>query len=180
MRASATSILGQGSWAGPGLQSRFPGTIVARSSSSVPDVTAPPLPAPFTLLALPPPASPGYAPPVTAPARRPIRKLLIANRGEIALRVIRAAHEAGSGPSGETIIAACRHTGADAVHPGYGFLSENPAFRKACDAAGVTFIGPPRPRLARHGRQGERTPHGASGRRPRHARRRCPWPRKAS
>ncbi len=44
---------------------------------------------------LPPPASPGYAPPVTAPAPRPIRTLLIANRGEIALRVIRAAHEAG-------------------------------------------------------------------------------------
>jgi acetyl-CoA carboxylase biotin carboxylase subunit len=113
---------------------------------------------------------------VTAPAPRPIKKLLIANRGEIALRVIRAAHEAGIrtvavysdadrgelhvrgaheavrlGPpppresylSIDAIIAACRHTGADAVHPGYGFLSENPAFREACDAAGVTFIGPP-------------------------------------
>jgi acetyl-CoA carboxylase biotin carboxylase subunit len=110
------------------------------------------------------------------PTPRPIKKLLVANRGEIALRVIRAAHEAGIrtvavysdadrvelhvraaheavrlGPpppresylSIEAVIAACRKTGADAVHPGYGFLSENPAFREACDAAGVNFVGPP-------------------------------------
>ena len=110
------------------------------------------------------------------PTLRPIKKLLVANRGEIALRVIRAAHEAGIrtvavysdadrvelhvraaheavrlGPpppresylSIEAVIAACRQTGADAVHPGYGFLSENPAFREACDQAGVNFVGPP-------------------------------------
>src|SRR5207249_2854765 len=110
------------------------------------------------------------------PAARPIRKLLIANRGEIALRVIRTAHEMGLrtvavwsdadrvelhvrgaheavrlGPPPpresyldiDAILAACKKTGADAVHPGYGFLSENPAFREACDAAGVTFVGPP-------------------------------------
>ena len=109
-------------------------------------------------------------------APRPIRKLLVANRGEIALRVIRAAHEAGIatvavysdadrvelhvrgaheavrlGPpapresylSIDAVIAACKKTGADALHPGYGFLSENAAFREACDAAGVRFVGPP-------------------------------------
>ncbi len=109
-------------------------------------------------------------------AARPIRKLLVANRGEIALRVIRAAHEAGlatvavysdadrvelhvrgaheavrigaSPPRDsylnvDAVLAACRRTGADAVHPGYGFLSENPAFREACDAAGIVFVGPP-------------------------------------
>jgi acetyl-CoA carboxylase biotin carboxylase subunit len=119
---------------------------------------------------------------VTAP--RPIRKLLVANRGEIALRVIRAAHEAGirtvavfsdadrvelhvrgaheavrlgPPPPGESylsidaLIAAARRTGADAVHPGYGFLSENPAFREACDAAGVTFVGPPASAMRRMG-----------------------------
>jgi acetyl-CoA carboxylase biotin carboxylase subunit len=101
---------------------------------------------------------------------------LVANRGEIALRVIRAAHErgiatvavwsdadrvelhvrgaheavriGGSSPKesyldGPALIAACRRTGADAVHPGYGFLSENPTFREACDAAGIVFVGPP-------------------------------------
>jgi acetyl/propionyl-CoA carboxylase alpha subunit len=119
---------------------------------------------------------------VTAP--RPIRKLLVANRGEIALRVIRAAHEAGIrtvavysdadrvelhvraaheavrlGPpppresylSIDAVLAACRKTGADAVHPGYGFLSENPAFREACDAAGVNFVGPPASAMRRLG-----------------------------
>jgi acetyl-CoA carboxylase biotin carboxylase subunit len=109
-------------------------------------------------------------------APRPIRKLLVANRGEIALRVIRGAHEAGVstvavfsdadrvelhvrgaheavrlGPApsresylnGDAVLAACRKTGADAVHPGYGFLSENAAFREACDRAGIVFVGPP-------------------------------------
>src|SRR5262245_7695363 len=107
---------------------------------------------------------------------RPIRKLLVANRGEIALRVIRAAHERGiktvaawsdadrvelhvraaheavrlgaSPPkdsylNAQALVAACEKTGADAVHPGYGFLSENADFREACDAAGITFVGPP-------------------------------------
>jgi acetyl-CoA carboxylase biotin carboxylase subunit len=109
-------------------------------------------------------------------APRPIRKLLVANRGEIAVRVIRAAHEMGirtvavfsdadrtelhvrgayeavrigaSPPRDsylnvDAILAACRRTGADAVHPGYGFLSENAVFREACDAAKVAFVGPP-------------------------------------
>ncbi|MBL9086527.1 MAG: acetyl-CoA carboxylase biotin carboxylase subunit [Planctomycetia bacterium] len=119
---------------------------------------------------------------MTAP--RPIRKLLVANRGEIALRVLRAAHEAGLatvavysdadrvelhvraaheavrlGPpppkdsylSIDAILAAAKATGADAVHPGYGFLSENAAFREACDAAGLTFVGPSAAAMRRMG-----------------------------
>ena len=102
-------------------------------------------------------------------------KILIANRGEIACRVMRTAHDLGYrtvavyseadrdarhvqladeavciGPapvgqsylSVEAILDAARRTGADAVHPGYGFLSENAAFAQACEAAGITFIGP--------------------------------------
>jgi acetyl-CoA carboxylase biotin carboxylase subunit len=105
-----------------------------------------------------------------------IRKILIANRGEIAVRVARTCKEMGIGtvaiysdadrgalhvrscdeavrvgppPSRESylviesVIAACKATGADAVHPGYGFLSENAKFARACASAGVTFIGPP-------------------------------------
>jgi acetyl-CoA carboxylase biotin carboxylase subunit len=107
---------------------------------------------------------------------RPIQKILIANRGEIALRVIRACRELGLatvavysdadraalhvaaadeayrlGPApasesylrGDLILAVAQQSGADAIHPGYGFLSENPAFAEACAAAGVKFIGPP-------------------------------------
>jgi propionyl-CoA carboxylase alpha chain len=103
------------------------------------------------------------------------KKILIANRGEIACRVIRSAQRMGIatvavysdadaealhvrmadesvpiGPAAaaesylkiERIVGACRATGADAVHPGYGFLSENPAFATALATAGVTFIGP--------------------------------------
>ncbi len=103
-------------------------------------------------------------------------KILIANRGEIACRVIRTAralgyrtvavysdadrdapHVAladeavhiGPAPAAESylqfnaILGACKATGADALHPGYGFLSENAAFAQACDDAGVVFIGPP-------------------------------------
>jgi acetyl-CoA carboxylase biotin carboxylase subunit len=102
-------------------------------------------------------------------------KVLIANRGEIAVRVIRACHELGIktvavhstadvdalhvklasesvciGPplakesylSSTTIMSAAVATGADAIHPGYGFLSENAAFAEICGSCGVTFIGP--------------------------------------
>jgi 3-methylcrotonyl-CoA carboxylase alpha subunit len=104
-----------------------------------------------------------------------MRKILIANRGEIACRVIRTAHAMGLetvavysdadaaaphvreatqaihiGPSpaaesyllAEKIIDAARRTGADAVHPGYGFLSENAQFAEQCASAGIIFIGP--------------------------------------
>ncbi|MBF9034223.1 biotin/lipoyl-binding protein [Rhodobacterales bacterium HKCCE2091] len=103
------------------------------------------------------------------------RKILIANRGEIAVRVIRTArrmgvatvaihsdadaaamhvamadeavHVGGSKPSesylrGDAVIAAAKATGAEAIHPGYGFLSENPDFVDAVEAAGLVFIGP--------------------------------------
>src|SRR5437763_2886046 len=103
------------------------------------------------------------------------KKILIANRGEIACRIIRTAHRMGiarvavysdadthalhvrmadeairigPAPSAESyldierIIDACRESGAEAVHPGYGFLSENPAFARALAKAGVTFSGP--------------------------------------
>src|SRR5215813_10922040 len=104
------------------------------------------------------------------------RKILIANRGEIACRIVRTARRMGIAtvvvysdadtealhvrladeavrigppPSAESylkiesIIEACRQSGAVAVHPGYGFLSENPAFARALAKAGVIFIGPP-------------------------------------
>lgn len=104
-----------------------------------------------------------------------LTKVLIANRGEIALRILRACREMGIatvavysdadartpavaladeavhiGPplsrksylNTERILEAAKETGADAVHPGYGFLSENAAFARACEKAGLTFIGP--------------------------------------
>ena len=103
-------------------------------------------------------------------------RILIANRGEIAVRVIRACREMGIesvavyseadakafhttvadhavliGPAAasesylsvDAIVGAARATGAQAVHPGYGFLSENPSLPAACDEAGIAFIGPP-------------------------------------
>ncbi|MEZ4362860.1 MAG: acetyl-CoA carboxylase biotin carboxylase subunit [Kofleriaceae bacterium] len=105
-----------------------------------------------------------------------IRKVLVANRGEIALRVIRAAREMGlrsvavhstadadalhvkfadqavcigPPPSRQSylnvpmIIAAAEVTGADAIHPGYGFLSENAEFAEVCQRCNITWIGPP-------------------------------------
>jgi propionyl-CoA carboxylase alpha chain len=114
----------------------------------------------------------------------PFKKILIANRGEIACRVIRTckrmgiatvavysdadadalhvreADEAvriGPPPSAESylridaIVDACRQTGAEAVHPGYGFVSENPAFAAALDKAGIVFIGPPMKAVAAMG-----------------------------
>ena len=105
-----------------------------------------------------------------------MRRILIANRGEIAVRVIRACREleipsvavysdadaraphvfladravrigpaspAESYLSISAILDAARTTGADAIHPGYGFLSENAEFASSCEQAGITFIGPP-------------------------------------
>src|SRR5438270_13975465 len=106
---------------------------------------------------------------------RPIRKLLVANRSEIAIRVFRTAHELAirtvaiyshedrfalhrfkadeaylTGKTGEPIrsyldidriVRLAREHGVDTIHPGYGFLSENPAFARACEVAGITFVG---------------------------------------
>jgi propionyl-CoA carboxylase alpha chain len=112
------------------------------------------------------------------------KKILIANRGEIACRVIRTARRMGIktvavysdadaraphvkladesvrlGPppasesylKAELIIDACKATGAEAVHPGYGFLSERESFAKALDKAGIVFIGPPPKAIAAMG-----------------------------
>ena len=126
----------------------------------------------------------------------PIKKLLIANRGEIAVRIIRAARQLGIrtvqvmskadrdmlavrladeaieiGPAQatksylrpEAMVAAAEATGADAVHPGYGFLSESADFAAAVEQAGLIFVGP---------RAGDNTPDGRQGDGPRDRRRR--------
>jgi acetyl/propionyl-CoA carboxylase alpha subunit len=107
--------------------------------------------------------------------KRRIRKVLIANRGEIAVRIATTLREMGIASvavfseadreawhrrfcdesvalpgreardnylRGDLIIDAAQSAGADAIHPGYGFLSENPEFSKAVEAAGLVFIGP--------------------------------------
>ena len=115
-------------------------------------------------------------------------RLLIANRGEIACRIMRTARalglrtiavcsdadvgalhvreadeavRLGPGPVAESylsipaLIAAARATGAEAVHPGYGFLSENADFARACEAAGLVFVGPPAKAIALMGNKAE-------------------------
>ncbi len=114
------------------------------------------------------------------------RKLLIANRGEIACRIIRTARRLGVaaavvysqaderarhvrladeawpiGPpaakqsylDGRAVLDAAKRCGADAIHPGYGFLSENEEFAAACAAAGFTFVGPPPAAIAAMGKK---------------------------
>ncbi len=105
---------------------------------------------------------------------RKIRRILIANRGEIALRILRTAKEMGiesvvvyetpdsdayytrmaeeavligNGPRRDyldidKLIGVAKDSGADAIHPGYGFLSENADFAEACEKANLVFIGP--------------------------------------
>ncbi len=116
----------------------------------------------------------------SAPAIRPVAKLMAANRSEIAVRIFRAGTElnlrtvavfaeedrfsihrykadesyrvgAGKGPVAayldiESIIGIAKEKGVDAIHPGYGFLSENAEFARACEAAGIVWVGP-RPEL---------------------------------
>lgn len=119
---------------------------------------------------------------------RKIHKVLIANRGEIAVRIIRACHDLGlktvavyskadaealhvlhadeaicigEAPALQSylkipnIISACEITGADAIHPGYGFLSENPNFAAICESCGITFIGPSSKTIALLGNKAE-------------------------
>ena len=120
----------------------------------------------------------------SAGAGPPFDKILIANRGEIACRIIKSAKRLGIktvavyseadagalhvemadeavaiGPAAaaesylviERIVEACKTTGAQAVHPGFGFLSENATFVEALEAAGIAFIGPPVPAIAAMG-----------------------------
>ena len=115
-------------------------------------------------------------------------KVLIANRGEIAVRIIRACRELGIGTVAvfseadrsalhaqladeavcigpartadsylniKAILAACEITGAEAIHPGFGFLSENASFARMCEKCGVAFIGPPASAMEQMGDKAE-------------------------
>src|SRR2546422_160349 len=127
-----------------------------------------------------------------------IKRVLVANRGEIALRIIRACHEegleavavyseadrlaphvraaetavlVGPPPAAESyldiskLIAAAKATGCQAIHPGYGFLSERAAFAQAVGGAGLVFVGPPASAIKTMGDKTEARPRmkGAGG-----------------
>src|SRR5437763_11612005 len=114
----------------------------------------------------------------------PFKRVLVANRGEVAVRVVRALHELGieavavystadrgalhtrladravcigPPPAAQSylripsVVAAAATTGCDAVHPGYGFLAENPAFVRACEDNDLVFVGPGADVMARMG-----------------------------
>ncbi len=113
-----------------------------------------------------------------ASRRIPINALLIANRGEIAVRIARTvrrmgirtigvhvsderaadgadeSHAIGSYLDGEELLAVANRVGADAIHPGYGFVAENPAFARAVTDAGLTWVGPPAEAIAAMGDKG--------------------------
>ncbi len=139
--------------------------------------TKPPFPATSSKTSSPAPAS---SPATGTVALRPIKKLMAANRSEIAVRIFRAGTELGlrtvavfaqedrlcihrykadeayqvghgKGPVAAyldiaSIVGVAKEKGIDAIHPGYGFLSENAEFARACDRAGIIFVGP-RPEL---------------------------------